>query len=278
MLPNIVLFQGSDSSNTQGLWETNGTATGTFKLTNGPNLAGFQPNAASLLDLTVFNNQVLFSGRVTNTYYGLWTTDGTGLGTVQLTGIPGASTSGVHPSDLTVFGAEVLFNGVDNTSGNVGGLWVTDGTGPDTHEITGIGGAASTGVDPTDMTVFGGQVLFNGADPGGRGLWVTNGTTGVGTHEVAGTSGLDPTDMTVFGSEVLFDGVDGSGKNGLWAWNGSTATELVAGAAAGGLDPTDITVFGSEVLFAGKDASGNTGLWVWNGTTAQELTGISGAV
>src|SRR6185312_6571858 len=190
-------------------------------------LAGFQPNAASLLDLTVFNNQVLFSGRVTNTYYGLWTTDGTASGTVQLTGIPGASTSGVHPTDLTVFGAEVLFNGVDNTSGNVGGLWVTDGTGLGTHEITGIGGAASTGVDPTDMTVFGSEVLFDGVDGSGKnGLWAWNGSTATELVAGAAAGGLDPTDITVFGSEVLFAGKDASGNTGLWVWNGTTAQEL----------------------------------------------------
>ena len=33
MLPNIVLFEGIDANNRTGLWETNGTAAGTFELT-----------------------------------------------------------------------------------------------------------------------------------------------------------------------------------------------------------------------------------------------------
>jgi ELWxxDGT repeat protein len=282
MLPNVVLFQGNGG----GLWETDGTATGTFLVTNGPFVYGFRPGVYSLLDLTVFGNQVLFGGRDATSKFELWTTDGTAAGTVELTGVTGAGTTafvGLNPSDLTVLGAEVLFNGVDNTPGNVGGLWATNGTVPGTHEITGISGAASTGVDPTGMTVFGSKVLFNGVDSTAGnvgGLWVTDGTKG-GTHEITGiggaaSTGVDPTDMTVFGSQVLFNGADPSGR-GLWVTNGTTGgTHEVSGTS--GLDPTDMTVFGSEVLFAGKDAGGNIGLWVLNGTAApQELTGITGA-
>ena len=88
MLPNVVLFQGTDTTNTQGLWETNGTASGTFLLTNGPNAYGFRPSGSSLMDLTVFNNQVLFGGRDATSKFELWTTDGTAAGTVELVPSP----------------------------------------------------------------------------------------------------------------------------------------------------------------------------------------------
>ena len=77
MLPNIVLFAGIDSANNAfGLWETDGTAAGTFELTstgqatvpgtpaiNGEALYGFLPDPPWSLDLTVFNGEVLFVGR-----------------------------------------------------------------------------------------------------------------------------------------------------------------------------------------------------------------------
>ena len=75
---------------------------------------------------------------------------------------------GLNPSDLTVFGNQVLFNGVDNVAGNVGGLWTTNGTAAGTHEITGFTGAASTGVNPSDLTVYNGVALFNGVEHSGR--------------------------------------------------------------------------------------------------------------
>ena len=118
---------------------------------------------------------------------------------------------------------------------------------------------ASTGVDPIDMTVFNGSVLFNGVDTAGhQGLWITNGT-GAGTQELtvgstASATGIDPTDMTVLNGEVLFNGVDADGLSGLWAWNGTSATELVPGGGTSstkGPNPTHMTVFGNEVLFNG---------------------------
>jgi ELWxxDGT repeat protein len=315
MLPNVVLFEGIDSTGTTNLWETNGTASGTFELTSSglppvygqPSITGeppygFAPGVYASLDLTVFNNQVLFVGRYTQTSYGLWTTDGTAADTVQLTGIIGANSAGIFTGatssdfpDFTVYDGEVLFNGVD-TAGDRG-LWTTNGTAAGTTEVggvpgaagyTGISGAASTGVDPSDMTVFNGAVLFNGEDTAHHlGLWVTNGTA-PGTHEITGianasSTGIDPTDMTVFGNEVLFNGVDASGLSGLWVTNGAAGgtNEItgIAGADPSGLNPTDLTVFGDEVLFSGLDQNGDPQLWVTNGTAAgtQELTGITGA-
>ena len=58
-----------------------------------------------------------------------------------------------------------LFNGA-NAAGQLG-LWRTDGkTGAGTVELIPpvSAGAAATGLDPTDMTVFNGKVLFNGVD------------------------------------------------------------------------------------------------------------------
>ncbi len=40
MLPNVVLFEGMNSTGTTNLWETNGTASGTFELTTSGRTAG----------------------------------------------------------------------------------------------------------------------------------------------------------------------------------------------------------------------------------------------
>src|ERR1700733_640454 len=246
MLPNIVLFEGVDATDTASLWETNCSVGGNFELTDVPSPPplitgeanyGFVPSTLVSLDLTVFNNQVLFAGRFSPTVpldfgpYTLWTTDGTATGTapIPLTSI-GASSGGLFSATVTpgftVFGNEVLFRGID--TGGTAGLWMTNGTASGTREITGMGGTASAGVNPSDLTVFNGAVLFNGADTAGHlGLWTTNGT-GAGTKELippvgagAATGGLNPTDMTVFNNEVLFNGADVNGLSGLWATNGT---------------------------------------------------------
>jgi ELWxxDGT repeat protein len=130
MLPNVVLFQAIDSTGTDSLWETNGTTSGTFELTSsgGPSVSGqapitgeaifgFAPDPEVSIDLTVFNNQALFIGRIGPGDTGpfeLWTTDGTAAGTVELT-VAGANSAGLFTAttspDFTVFDDEVLFNG-----------------------------------------------------------------------------------------------------------------------------------------------------------------------
>ena len=144
-------------------------------------------------------------------------TNGTAGGTQELTGIASASSTGLDPSDMTVFNNEVLFNGVD--ANGLSGLWVTDGTVGGTHElVAGAGGASDpAGLNPTNMTVYNGEVLFSGLDASGdMGLWVSNGTA-AGTHELTGITGADPSglapsDLTVYNGEVLFRGLDQSGR------------------------------------------------------------------
>ena len=297
ILNGEVLFNGVDAAGNYGLWETNGTATGTKEITG---ISGASPvglfhglNA----DLVVFNNKVLFAGLDASNQTELWVTDGTAAGTHELTGISGAFTGSgglfggpptthvASPPDLTIFNNEVLFNGLDAAGNN--GLWTTDGTASGTRELTTISGANATGVDPFYLTPFKHEVIFNGDDAiGNRGLWVTDGTA-AGTHEVTGiknasAAGVNPSDLTVFKGEVVFNGIDGAGKNGLWVTNGTAAgtheVTGIVGADPSGLNPSDLTVFKNVVLFDGYDSSGKTGLWVTNGTAAgtHELT-VAGA-
>src|SRR6266478_6101222 len=116
-----------------------------------------------------------------------------------------------------MFRQTVLFNGKD--AGGQNGLWQTNGTAAGTHELTGIssanaGGLFSSFIAP-DMTVFNGEVLFEGFNASGNaGLWVTDGTA-PSTSELTGisganASGIGPSDLTVFGSEVLFEGENAS--------------------------------------------------------------------
>jgi ELWxxDGT repeat protein len=165
-----VLFSGRDASSNYGLWVTTGTAAGTYELTG---ISGTYTGQYGLgpSTFTVFNGEVLFTGRDSSGFVGLWVTNGTAAGTSELTGISGAPAS---PNDLTVFNGEVLFSS--------GGLWVTNGTATGTSELTGISGAdGGLGLNPQNLAVLNGQVLFAGSDSynygNSVGLWVTNGTS-----------------------------------------------------------------------------------------------------
>jgi len=186
----------------------------------------------------------------------------------------------------------LLFNGP------FGDLWISDGTAAGTHDLGVISNASATGLNPQFLTVFNGQILFDGTDAGNvNGLWITDGTA-AGTHELTGIaganpSGLDPRYMVVYGNEVLFRGeagVAGNNVPGLWVTNGTAAGTFeiggvanagISGISHGGLLPIDpeFTVFHGKVLFSGRDAANNQGLWVTDGTPAGtvELAPISGA-
>src|ERR1700722_18590614 len=137
MARHILLFDGNDNGLSASPWVTNGTAAGTYELTG---ISGAFPGAGIRqffpMDLRVFNAQVLFNGEDAAGQFGLWLTKGTAVSTRELTGISGASTSGINPFGFTVFGNEVLFNGQD-AAGNQG-FWVTNGTAAGTYELTGI--------------------------------------------------------------------------------------------------------------------------------------------
>jgi ELWxxDGT repeat protein len=76
-----------DATGQAGLWETNGTASGTFELAP---IAGASSSGVSPSDLAVLNGEALFQGSASSAIaVTLWTTDGTAAGTVELTsGLP----------------------------------------------------------------------------------------------------------------------------------------------------------------------------------------------
>jgi ELWxxDGT repeat protein len=296
-----ALFRGVDAAGQAGLWVTDGTAAGTHEVTG---ISGTSSGGVSPESMTVFNGEVLFEGSNGGGQLGLWVTDGTAAGTHALA-VSGANSFGLlsgQPPDFTIFNGEVLFSGL-NTSFTQG-LWVTDGTAAGTHEVTGISGTSSGGVEPAGMTVFNGEVLFRGWNASGQaGLWVTNGTAG-GTHELTGISGasshgvflqdviapfvVDP-EFTVFNGKVLFDGVNAAGNLGLWVTDGTAGGTHeftgISGAASSGLFTQDGTgshpgfsIFNGEVLFKGYDTSNKWGLWATDGTavgTHEILSGTS---
>ena len=281
-----ALFSGINTSGQTGLWTTNGTAAGTQELAGivGAASAGVAPT-----DLTVFNGKALFNGTNTAGHLGLWVTNGTAAGTQELTGITGASTTGLDPTDMTVFNNEVLFNGVD--ANGLSGLWVTNGTVGGTHElVAGAGGASDpAGLNPTNLTVFNGEVLFSGLDASGdMGLWVTDGTA-TGTHELTGITGADPSglapsDLTVYNGEVLFRGLDQSGRPQLWVTNGTVAgthelTGIAGAATTGRIEPVRVhCITTARCCSVASISSGHSELWTTNGTAAgtTEMSPIAG--
>ena len=214
----------------------------------------------------------------------LWVTNGTAAGTHQMAAIAGAAQevnqSGTYGGEaqFAAVNGLVLFPGMD--ASNEVGLWVTNGAASGTYELTGIAGAAASGLDPYDLTVFNGEALFGGSDSSGNtGLWFSNGTA-AGTYELTGIAGasttnFDPVNFTDFNGKVLFGGTDASGQYALWATNGTAAGTQEIGTTGinSPMDRSGAAILNGAVLFDG----GNY-LWVTDGTAAgtQELAVAGG--
>ena len=70
---------------------------------------------------------VLFEGQVSSGQANLWETNGAAAGTIELTGVAGASPSGLFPLEFTSYDDEVLFSGVDASGDR--NLWVNEWNG-----------------------------------------------------------------------------------------------------------------------------------------------------
>ena len=261
VLGDQLFFEGTNARGEFGLWVTDGTAKRTHEITgiHKANPEGLDPGY-----FTAYRHHLLFRGEAGvsgNEVPGLWITDGTAKGTIEIggvgnKGIADAYSGGLLPSDpnFTVFGHTVLFNGRDK-AGNIG-LWETDGTAKGTHELAPIKGAFKVGnpgsdIQPRDFAVLGKKALFAGADqqdtPGS--LWMTDGTA-KGTVEIGGQGN---------------DAIKGS-PNGF---HHQFTSELPMG-----IQPEGLTTFGKKVLFAGYDDTLNSSghyartdaLWISDGT------------
>ena len=243
---NQAVFLSLNASDVLGIAITNGTEAGTSELSVGGAYSGglFDWSTSPNPEFTALGNEVLFEGEDQSGHLGLWVTNGTVLGTSELTGIANAYSgglfaSGVNP-DLTANGNVALFDGYDS-SGHLQ-LWVTNGTAAGTSEVV-AAGAGSGGLNPTDFAFlpissqpapddFTGNgisdILWQNTD-GQAAIWLMNGTTPTSeavagpnpgpNWKVIGSTG----DFTDNGkSDILWQNTDGQAA--IWLMNGATPT------------------------------------------------------
>jgi ELWxxDGT repeat protein len=267
--------------------------------------------------ITDFHGGLLFNGTDSGNHFQLWYVSASGTDVHEITGVAGASSSGLDPRFLFSYEGSVLFRGDSGTPGNSQyNLWITNGTSAGTKLLSGIANAYSGGLlpDDPDFTALNGQVLFEGRDAANNiGLWITNGSS-AGTYELAPIAGamvvgspgsdVNPQWMAVLGSEALFDGADQQDTPGsLWETNGTAGGTFeiggqgnagIVGSPNGdanqlpfGIQPYDLTTYNRLVIFAGYDNTlrpngfyeRTDGLWVSDGTAGGtfEIGGIANA-
>jgi ELWxxDGT repeat protein len=242
------------------LWRTDGTADNTLlvkDITLGAR-KGSRPGA-----FTVFGGKLYFR-TVDGDQRGIWVTDGTTAGTVQLlSGDVGLATD----PDPFVTVRSGLYVVADQR------LWRLDAT----------GGPVAIAGDPTSSPVseaepLGDTLVFAMSDAAhGRELYRTDGTAaGVQllTDLEPGSTGSDPQGLTPFGGYLYFaagatvpSGAGTEYRSGLWRTDGTAAgTTFVASVYLSAMGPVELKVVNGRLLFGGADDTHSRELWVSDGT------------
>ena len=251
-----MIFAADDGIDGYELWITDGTPAGTrfFKdLAPGPlnsNPSGF----------VLFHGLIYFAAGS-----GLWKSDGTEAGTVQVT-------AAAYVNDLVVAGSRLFFTGYTQATGDE--LWVSDGTEAGTRMVTDINSGPANSVSYGN-TAFGDGVLFLGTDPQhGTELWISDGTasgTRVLRDIVPGSDSSYPSRPVVTdGGVAFFTAATSLEGRELWRTDGTeSGTTLVRDIVPGpnSSAPGGLVASGNNIYLVASNGTYAT-LWVSDGTSS----------
>ena len=264
---SIFYFVGSDSTNGQELWKSDGTIAGTQLVKD------INPGSdGSLSVLTgwspfVLANVLYFTADDGSTGPELWKTDGTTQGTELVHDIE-PNSGGSYPRDFVSYNNELYFVASDSANGDE--LWKSDGTSSGTVMVTNI---AESNWDAEFLTVVDDLILFRAGIQGqGYELWKSDGTAS-GTEllkdiRVGGYSST-PNHFTVMGDELYFSANDGVHGKELWKSDGTAAgTIMVYDIRAGSSNsaPNFLTTVGTMIFFQADNGIDGSELWMSDGT------------
>lgn len=251
--PRGLLFIANDGLTGDELWFTDGTTTGTVRLTDiNPGTASSIEDSLPLGRLALMNADEPDGGAE------LWSSDGTAQGTRQVADInPGAERS--QPRQLTVEGCRMFFAANDGDAGNE--LWVSDGTRQGTRLVRDIHPTGSS--NPIYLAALDGRVLFRANDgTNGEELWSSDGTS-AGTQLVVdlrpGPASSSPDALKAAAGRVWF-----TTSQGPYVSDGTASGTYLLGRQTfdGGLRSAFNIVFhAGRVFFNGNDGDAGSELW-----------------
>ena len=252
---------GSSATNTE-LWKTDGTTSGTVKVSE------FDPaGSGSPSDIIGFNNNLYMMIREGSIGYELGKSNGTLAGSTILKDIrPGNLSS--TPRDFFIFNNKLYFAANDGLPGRE--LWTTNGTTAGTVVFKDINN--NGGSNPTEFTAFNGMFYFSAETvANGRELWRSNGTA-AGTVLVqdinSGTANSSPENLTVFNNRLYFTATTSIFGKELYyiGTTGGVALAQDIQPLAASSNPSDLYVFNGKLYFTAGDGVNGRELWVSDGT------------
>jgi ELWxxDGT repeat protein len=270
----VTFFTADDGDTGRELWRTDGTAAGTYRLTDAcPLECSSNPTYFAYTDHSYF----FLAENSDDEGYSLWVSGGTAANTVKLTTSPlGFSRDYSQQTRWVVSQGLLYFSGNDGTHGNE--LWRTDGTAAGTYAVTDLYPGLYDS-NPREMVEFNHRLYFV-ADDGvhGPSLWKSDGTP-QGTQLVrdpvpalAGHS--SPFLLQVVGRFLYFFAPTPAHGVELWKSDGTTrGTAPLADLSTGAGFPIvyGSIALGNRLLFV-ADAGAGQQLWATDGTPAGTRT------
>jgi ELWxxDGT repeat protein len=316
-----TIFAANDGANNIELWITDGTALRTTKITDivggaaGGNPLNFNATFTSQLPFAVLGGFAYFQATTVNGTE-LWRSDGTAIGTTQVTelagDIPGSMPpvpDGYTPTNIVVANGQLFFSGHDGPNATDFGLFKSNGTSAGTLQVTGstasvinlvsVGTRVFWQTDGATFTSDGGaaaNLSLSGPGSGGS-LHDVGGNFAFHTGVTGQTTRLNSdgtkTDMTAGEVSASVWQFSPQANGNVWAAStqlgantlyyiasGSTTVQAFQAAKLnlGGMtpgEPLSFAALGSNLIFVNRDdqdgnAATNTGreLWISDGTNA----------
>jgi ELWxxDGT repeat protein len=257
---SVVCFQANDSIHGAEIWRSDGTGAGTYlmaDITPGPG-SDTEYATPHLNNFKTVNGKLYFLAMENGV--GLWTSDGTPAGTVQLTNYYEVNFSWIS-HNCSSFNNEVYFAGEDWEVGGLA-LWKTDGTRANTRKIK---GALGDGYDSNPMfTELNGELFFIGKSE----IWKTDGTEeGTVIVRLMGPPPSSmPLELTDVNGTLFFSATDNQyGGHTLWKSDGTDAGTTMVKEYIYWIK--ELSNINGSIYFSGRDYRGDE-LWTSDGTSA----------
>lgn len=261
---NLVYFIAESDSTGGGLWRTDGTAQGTFRMM----ILCANKCSPATIPMLPFKGKMVFNAATTGKEQ-LYITDGTVNGTTAISDstLVSVNTGLIEYNGKLFFGARDI-NGESH-------LWESDGTRTGTRLSMKFN--SKGGSDPDHFVIFNGKLCFTAfTEASGSEIWSSDGTQ-AGTFMLTNCNpyqfGHEQTWLTPYNNRLYFSMDDGIGGTELWSTGITPGTaklekDIVAG--SGSSFPFGFTLFSDKLFFFAAGGE-QCNLWYTDGINARQV-------
>lgn len=257
---NGKLLLRSDRDST--FWESDGTAVGTVQ---------FSTVKSDDIGYTIFNNKVYFAGMEGTHGTELWSTDGTGPGTMMVSDI-WSGTDSSRPREFIVFNSKLYFTAYEPTYGRE--LYEYTGSGSPTR-ISDLNPNGGSSFDSSYFSAVNGVLYFDATNATGEALYGLQGSTITKILDIP--SGFKVKAYSKIGNTVFCAICSQTAGMKIYKTTGVAAATLVKDFSNlfAGIIPPQMINWNNKIYFTASETLLDNELWSTDGTTTALVKDIN---